>query len=337
MPKVLIIGPDFYNFNISIADAFVALGWETTIESYDLPVHPFKGWLKWRHKFALNKKEIQKSQKAKYQFYIQERFAKEKPDFVFILNGDMLSTTTLDLFRKDSKTVLWLFDSISNITTVTNHIDHVDYCFCYEQEDVDFYTRSGKKAYFLPQAYDPQFYYPEENQIKDIDILFVGNLYISKRRQQHIKQVIKSFPDKKIVIFGEYKPWYKNPVKWLLREQRNIYMNRNIPYCAVNSYYNRAYVVLNIHHEQQKNGANPKVFEISGSGAYQVCDSNRYLEILFPNNEIGLFQNEEDLINKIEYALTHNMEENAMRAQQIVSSQHTFKHRIKEVIELCYS
>jgi spore maturation protein CgeB len=38
---------------------------------------------------------------------------------------------------------------------------------------------------------------------------------------------------------------------------------------------------LNIHHEQSQNGANPKVFEICGSGSYQICDANPYIESFF--------------------------------------------------------
>lgn len=334
MQKVLIIGPNFHNFNTSIARAFEILGWEIVIEGYDTPIHPFKGLLKWQNKFTPNKEKLKEKQKNKYKLYIEQRFVEEKPDIVFILNGDILHGETLDFFRIKSKVILWLFDSITNIPTSVNHIKHVDYCFCYEQEDVDYYIKLGEKAYFLPQAYDPQLYYLKIDTKKDIDILFIGNLYLSKRRQRYIQKIIKSFPEKKIVIIGEYKPWYKNPIKWLFREHRKIYMNKNIPYFEVNDYYNRALIVLNIHNEQQRNGANPKVFEISGSGAYQICDKNSYIASLFSHNEIGQYEDENRLVSCIIDALANDKTVQAQEAYNIVKSQHTFAHRIAEVLSV---
>jgi spore maturation protein CgeB len=144
---------------------------------------------------------------------------------------------------------------------------------------------------------------------------------------------VNAFPNQKILIFGVYKPYYKNVIKWLFREKRNIYMNKNIPREEVNLYYNRAKIVLNIHHEQSKYGANPKVFEICGSGAYQICDSNPYIKSIFQNNEIGLYSTENELIDCINDALTNDKTGKALLAQKIVLSEHTFKHRIQKIIE----
>ncbi|MDL2297068.1 glycosyltransferase [Bacteroidales bacterium OttesenSCG-928-B11] len=334
MPKILIIGPNFHNFNISIARAFEQLGWEALIEGYDTPIHPFRGFVKWRHKFSQNKAKFKEQQKNKYKLFIEQRFIEYDPDFVFILNGDILFSETLDFFRGKCKVALWLFDNVMNISPSINHVDHVDSCFCYEQENVIFYEKSGRKTYFLPQAYDPSIYYPKEKQEKDIDILFVGNLYISQKRIQYIRKVVQAFTNKKMVVIGEYKPWYKNPLKWLLREHRDIYTNRNIHYLQVNDYYNRARVVLNIHHEQQKDGANPKVFEISGAGAYQICDANPYIESLFPNGEVGLYRDEKELIALIDNALKNDQSENANKAHEIVIQNHTFLHRVKEMLKI---
>lgn len=337
MSKVFIIGPRFHNFNISIARAFEELGWSVVVEDYDTPVHPFKGWVKWKHKFSFNKKKLRERQKCKYKSYIKQRFIEESPELTFVLNGEILHADTLDFFRSTSKVVLWMFDSITNIPTMKDHIDYVDFCFCYDQEDVDSYEKQKKKAYFLPQAYDPLLYYPKVKIDKEIDILFVGNLYFSKRRQQYLKQIIASFPDKKILVFGEYKPWYKNPIKWLFRENRNIYTNKNIPYDSVNDYYNRSRVVLNIHHEQQKNGANPKVFEIAGSGSYQVCDSNLYITNLFPNNEVSLYSNIDECVAQIENALKSDTSKLAALAQKKVNKEHTFKCRIENVLDVIFA
>jgi len=171
---------------------------------------------------------------------------------------------------------------------------------------------------------------------KDIDILFVGNLYGYKKRIQYLREVVKVFPENKILIYGNYKPYYKNLLKWLFRERRDIYMNKNAPCREVNLLYNRARVVLNIHHEQSQNGANPKVFEICGSGAYQVCDKNPYISSLFPNNEVGLYSNQEEFIDCIADALKNDKINLAKAAHDLVCSEHTYLHRIGEALKILY-
>ncbi|MDR3705524.1 MAG: glycosyltransferase [Paludibacteraceae bacterium] len=335
MQKVLIIGPNFFEINKSIADAFTQMGWTTYIESYDNPIHPFKGWTKWQHKFFSNKEKLRERSRINYASFIARRFDEIQPELVFIYNGDILLTHTLDYFRRKAKVAIWMLDSVNHYPLCKNHIDHVDAFFCFEQEDVNMYINEGKQAYFLPQACDSNVYFPLECK-KDIDILFVGNLYGYQKRIQYLKGVIKAFPNNKILIYGVYKPYYKNPLKCLFRERRDIYMNKNVPRQGVNLLYNRAKVVLNIHHEQSQNGANPKVFEICGSGAYQVCDKNPYISALFPDNQIALYGNQKELIDCIADALKNDKANSAKAAQALVYSNHTFSHRISEALNVLH-
>lgn len=333
MQKVLIIGPNFFEINKSIADAFSQLGWTTYIEFYDSPIHPFKGWPKWQHKFSLDKENLRRRSRERYALYIAQRFDKIKPELVFIYNGDILLADTLDYFRTQAKVALWMLDSVVHYPLCKNHIDHVDAFFCFEQHDVDMYLKQGKQAYFLPQSCDTNVYHPVQCA-KDIDILFVGNIYGYKKRGEYLKEVIKAFPKKKILFYGIYKPYYKNPVKWLLREHRDIYTNKNLPREEVNLLYNRARVVLNIHHEQSENGANPKVFEICGSGAYQVCDKNPYILSLFFNNEVGLYADKQSFIACIKDGLENDKSVQAKSAQALVYANHTFVHRIGKALTI---
>jgi hypothetical protein len=176
MSKILIIGPNYFNFNQSIKHAFQTLSWEVHLEAYDEPIHPFSGCLKWQHKFSFNREKLREKHVKKYQNYIISQFRKCNPDLVLVLNGTILKPETLTLFRQTSKVVLWMYDSVFRFPKCINHIYFVDYAFFYEQRDVDYYQNLGKKAYFLPQAADVNLYYPMKCK-KTIDILFVGVLY----------------------------------------------------------------------------------------------------------------------------------------------------------------
>ena len=331
MSNVLIIGPNFFNFNQSLEGVFLSLSWGVHLEAYDEPIHPFRGWVKWKHKFSLNREKLKEKQSEKYQKYIISQFLQIKPDLVFILNGTILKSETLTFFKQTSKIVLWMMDSVFRYPKCLNHIDYVDYAFFYERKDVVYYQTLGKKAYFLPQAADTNIYYPKKCS-KTIDILFVGVLYSYQKRIDLLKKIVEKFPTKKIKIVGKYKPIEKNFFKCLFREKRNIYTNQNVAPSVVNLLYNQSRMVINIHHETQIEGANPKVFEICAAGAYQICDYNPYIASLFPNGEVGLYRNEQELLDLIEDTLKNDKSEQTQKAYEVVVNFHTFEVRVKEIL-----
>lgn len=216
--------------------------------------------------------------------------------------------------------------------TATPNLQFADKVFCYEQTDIDYLKNEQNiEALFLPQAADTALYRPL-SVAKDLDIVFAGDLWQSRKRRQLVQAVVSHYADRKICVWGIYKPWYKGVWQWLTRERRDVYTNRNASAEQLNLDYNRAKVALNIHHEQQKDGANPKVFEICASGAYQICDANPYIETLFPNGEVGLYHNELELFSLIDYALTHDMSAQAQAAHEQIISRHTFTQRIETVL-----
>ena len=332
LPRVLIIAPTFFHFGFGVTHAFHQAGFEVCVAAYDTPVDPYDFRRKLAFKFARDKEEYRRRNRVVRQRHFIDIFDDFAPDIVFIMNGEVLLPPTLDYFRSRARVALWCFDSVKHIPVIEGHIDHVDRFYCYDRGDIAFYAAQGKKALFLPQAAYTGYYHPIEGTKKDIDILFVGDLYHSRRRQQYIKGVIKAFPGKKIKVFGIYKPWYKNPLKALLRERRDIYTNRNIEPEEVNKLYNRARVVLNIHNEQQSDGANPKVFEICASGAYQVCDANPYIKELFPDGNVGIYETQEQMNALIREALEGDRSEEARRACELVRSRHTMQNRVNTVI-----
>lgn len=335
MKKILIIGPNYFDYVNKIAVVFQNKGYDTYVEEFDDPIHPFVGITKFKYKFSCNREKDKEISRKKYQTYIESRFIDISPDLVFILNGNILETSTLDLFRKTSKVVLWMYDNIKRFPRCVLHINHVDLFMCFDNSDVELLRSEGHKAYFLPQACDVNTYYQLTDVVKDIDILFVGNIYGYAKRKFLLNKVIERYKNKyNIKIYGIYQYFSKNPIKWLFRPYRAIFSNSTLSQDKVNVLYNRAKVVLNIHHQEQRNGANPKVYEICGAGAYQICDKNPFIESLFQDGEVGLYETEEELFGLIDYALTHDMSEKAKAGYEIVLNNHTFDKRIEQMLEL---
>lgn len=336
--SVLIVGPDFYYFNQSVAKAFEQLGWSAQVLSFDNPVHPYSLRNKILYKLAVDKERMREEGRKIFTKELEKVYETLRPDMLFVINGDNLLPEALCRFSTHSKLVLWLFDSIVRLPSTLPILSFFDAVFCYEQEDIPLLaSQYGINARFLPQAVDAEMYFPKSGVSKDLDIVFAGDIYRSKRRQQILHTVVEHFPNLKIHIWGIYKPWYKGLFQCLFRERRDVYKNRNISYKQLNDEYNRARIVINIHNEQQHNGANPKVYEICASGAYQICDSNPYIHSLFHKGEVGLYTNEEELLKQIEIALEQDNSENAMRACKEVCSHHTFVERMHEVLLAVYS
>ena len=146
--------------------------------------------------------------------------------------------------------------------------------------------------------------------------------------------LVKHYPNLNIRIYGEYKPYFKNPITWLFRRYRKVFLNYNIPPQEVNDLYARTKIALNIHHKQTFNGANQRFFEASGAKAYQICDANPFIRSVFAKGEIGIYENEEQMYALIDHALSHDMSKDAERAYNVIIAEHTFHIRVKRMLQL---
>lgn len=335
MSKVLIIGPNYYNFLPAMSEAFSDLGWEPLLLPYDNPIHPYTAWMKWRYKLSRHRDVLQEKSRSAFREEVMARFDSFRPELVFVLNGDILDERTLDAFRlAGAKVALWLFDNREWLPRSASQAGHVDHLFCFDRQDVEWFRRQEGSApvSFLPQACDTTIYRPLPGSRKDIDILFVGNLLHSPKRKETLLSVIRSFPDRRIVVYGLYQPWYKGVAAWLCRPYKSVFKNRNIPPQKVNELYNRSRVVLNIHQELQRDGANPRVFEICGSGAYQICDANGYVRSLFSPGSVAFYESVPELVSLIREALDGDKCPQASDAHQTVYTYHTFLSRMQAVL-----
>lgn len=133
--RVLVIGPNYFNYLKASASAFERCGYTVVTDAYDTPVHPYTTIMKWRYKFC-NREKLQRQSIENYNRHLTELFNKVQPEIVFIMNGEIILPSTLDYFRRISKVAVWLYDSLDKLPGSKNHIDHVDAMCCFEQEDV---------------------------------------------------------------------------------------------------------------------------------------------------------------------------------------------------------
>lgn len=331
--KVLIIGPDFFGYNESMRRAFEKNGFEARVAAYNEPVHPFDARNRLLHKAFPGWNRLYEKGRRLFAEEVRRRFEAFGPDLVFIYNGDLLDRETIRFFRRRAKVAVWMLDGAFLHPRSLALAPETDVYFCFERSDVGKLQRQGIDARFLPQGYDPEIYHPVPDMEKDIDILFVGALYRYPERIRLLTGLAARWADRyRIRVYGRYKPFEKNPVKWLFRERRSVFLNRNVPPAEVNRLYNRAKVCINIHHAQSADGANPKVFEICGAGAYQVVDANPFIEEVYGVAEAGIFHDDREFLEKIETALTSDVSAAAQAAHRKAAALHTFECRIREAL-----
>ena len=334
MRNVLIVSPNFFYFGESIASAFEKLGWKVSIASYDSPVHPYDWKNKIRYKISFHKEEMVKKGRLLFSQEVKRKYDELRPDLLFVVNGAALIPEVVESIHQTAKVAVWFFDSVCKYPIMKEIVPYSDAVFCYEQSDMKIIEQEfGRVSYFLPQAADLTRYYKIKGVEKKYDLVFAGDIWQSEKRQRIIRKVVENFPNKKILVWGVYKPWYKGLWRWLTRERRDIYMNRNTSSEVLNQCYNESRLVLNIHNEQQKDGANPKVYEIAASGARQLCDSNSYIEHLFPAGAIDLYHSEQECIDLISKILNEKSPlETADMAWRETLEKHSFEKRISTVL-----
>lgn len=331
--KVLVIGPDFYGYSKSVKKAFQRLGYKTDIINYRKSHKNtlFKrARLKFETIFRVNYYENMEINK--WNQLILKKYSEFKPEVVMVLKGDMLTKKTLKKM-KDSIIILWVMDSIFSLKETYENIDLYDYRFMFEKTDVDKLKKRGIKSWFLPSALDESVYYPVLIPKKDIDLLFVGG--IDSKRQIILENLIEDFPKLNIQFFGIYigRIIRKRHIKYYFKGYKKYFKNKTISPSEVNKLYSKTKIAINIHREQSKYGCNQRFFEILGTKTFQLVDSNKFIDDVFPDKVVS-YVSYEDLKDKIKKYLFDESSRSIIveKGYQEVINNHTFLKRVMYVL-----
>lgn len=331
MGRVLIVGPDFFGYNFSIARAFEKSGFETKVISYKGNIiNTFSEQLKYH--ISSDKASFFEKKKENFNKLVEAAFRDFDPTLVFIVHGGYILYETYKVLS-EKRVVIWMMDSISRADDLSHLLDWVDYHFFFEKTDVELFKNVyGRVSWFLPLALDETVYFPLERE-KDIDLLFIGALY--ENRIRLLEKVVKTFPERKIKVYGKFYSPLRKPIFHFTRSNKNIFLNKNIFPESVNQLYSRSKVCLNIHHAQSKYGVNQRFFEISGSRSLQVVEGQQYILDNFSPNEICTYSNDQEMLSGIEKGLSDAewRRSLASAAYKKVISEHTFYHRIQTILE----
>lgn len=138
---------------------------------------------------------------------------------------------------------------------------------------------------------------------RDIDVIFIGAQHVGK--MPFIAKIKKSLGGR-CRIFG------------LTNLKRNLYFNlrfgfpgwvRPVPFEQYIPLYQRAKIGFNLHNRGEYTVGSYRLYELPANGVMQISDGGKHLHSFFDvSNEIVGYESADDLIEKINYYLTHENE-----------------------------
>ncbi len=323
--KILICGYNLYGYLDSIAKGFKKCGCDVLVFSHsNISIRKLRNINPIKNLYArLRLKKINEELKKLFITYM--------PNIILCINASSIYPETVYFMSKRAITVLWLVDSVERVATRLETINLFKKIFVFEPTDM----LRIKAADFLPYGFDEDIYF-RKNKQKMYEVSFVGAGHIE--RYEPLDKIAEACRVNRIkfYVFGPFSLFknklYKRRFPFLYE---SVLQNRRFFPSEINEIYNKTIININIHHPQSKEGVNPRVFEIAGSGNFQIVDYKRSIYNLFYKDEIITFFDIGELLEKIKYFLK---EKNiaisiADKSMKRALSKHTFRHRAEYILK----
>jgi len=319
-------------------NALVSLGCNVKRFDYRKIQYPIIGSLRARIKI-INNLEIKKMNLS-----LLKEIESYKPDVVLVFFGERILEKTLDIIKNEYKIILvnWFHDTIVSpyrTNFLKNYPSYYDYFFIIDSlKALEKININCKKVITLPLACDESVHKRMKLSIEEInkyksDVSFIG--VINHNRRKILEYICSGINigiwAPKVSIYGNF-----------LKESPKIakyYKGGPLPYIEVLKIINASKIILNIHGFSGESHFDLplRLFDTAGCGTFQLVEYSDTLEKYFEiGKEIICYSNKEELKELIEYYLTHDDEREtiAKNAQKRVYKEHTYKHRMQELLNI---
>lgn len=141
------------------------------------------------------------------------------------------------------------------------------------------------------------------------------------------KRLVSALVPLRVKLFGDSSGWKK-----LLGE--NIDTAPDIDYRSeLVSVYKGIDINLNITSSQMPTAVNQRVFDVPACGGFLLTDKQSDLCELFSNDEVAVYSNVEELVDKVKFFLNNEKERLRIscNARKRILGEHTYFHRLKKI------
>jgi hypothetical protein len=237
--RILFIAPFFYNYEIDIFNELKEHSNNVDTVFYSFGQHK----LPWKKK---KKKKIISQQKLE----ILELMQTNKYDLLFVLKGEILSKSDINLFKTLnplSKTLVYQWDSIKNLPFDFDFIKAFDFKFTFDHND----AKNHEDLKLRPLFFTKEFKQSEELQI-EYEFATVGGFKLS--RVNFINMLKNQFPSLKFKIrlrtFLTFNIFH-NIIKTGLKKYFDYALFKDLNRTEISILLNKAKVIIDIPNKGQ--------------------------------------------------------------------------------------
>ena len=229
-----------------------------------------------------------------------------RPDLIIFGHADLINVESLRLIREnypDIKMCQWFLDRMDsewkvNLKRFKDKINYIDSSFC-TTDPKELNIKNLSRVRFMPNPVDPSLdrFDNSQNKILKNDIFFAmshgvhrGVLKKGKtdKREMVIKHLLKRLPNIKFDIYGmnDVEPIWSDDY---LKALSNCKIGLNLSQGSPGKYY-----------------SSDRFSQLIGNGLMVMIDKKTKIGNFFNNDEIILYKNIKDLINKIIFYNKHD-------------------------------
>ncbi len=257
-------------------------------------------------------------------------------DTVIVITPYTLTEKTFKILQqKNIQLIAWLGDDPSRKGKAEMYLPFFKKIFVVDKSWIESVKILNPHVEILPHAFREDIFSPSNQKQKMYEVSFVGDSFGGNAEGLYRTSILQALHNAgvKIALFGD-KGWLaiqnKHPEYAFIK---SIYHGPILSSQDLNALYNDSQIVLNIHHRQVKNGANQRIFEASGSAAFQITDKQELVKEIF-SDAIEQYENPHELVKKVQHYLAHS-EETKQKAQRswTIAKQHTYRKRIERLLD----
>lgn len=258
---------------------------------------------------------------------LEEQIKKYKPDIIYSKNLQ-LDTSFLQNIKKHTKL---LVGQIACSLPPKKYFKPYNLIISALPYYVERFRKWGKNSEYLPLAFEPTILPKLRKTDKQYDVVHVGGYgspFFDERKQileKAAKTIKIDFWGYGVDNFDQNNPILKN------------YHGESWGIDMYNTFYNSK-ICLNCHGDDivENYAANMRLYEITGVGAMLITDMRKDLSSIFKiGEEIVVYNSAEELIEKVEYYLSHEEERKkiAKAGQERTLRDHAWENRMKKLLE----
>lgn len=268
-----------------------------------------------------------------YEARMQRAVRDFEPTLILVTLGNQLSPKTVQRLRAVTRARIacWCQDQMTTLGRQFLLGSEYDAVFVKDRYMHDLFSRMVKSTsfFYLPEACNPRVHRTveltaTEREIYGCDVMIAGTLYYYR---QEILRHLAQF---------DLKIWGTRP-DWLLNRLRVPHSGREVFADDKARAANGARICLNTLHYGEVDGLNVRAFELAGCGGFQLITSVPVLaEHFHVGSEIVAFRSADELADLVRYYLDRPQlaAEIALRGQLRAHREHTYEHRLREILRI---